>query len=676
MPFLPQVFARQAGSAPPAPGGPQPTPAAAAPSGPPAAWGPPPASGPPAAGPPPAVGPPAPAGNGNQQQKPPSAGPSQQQQQHCWKDPKTGSQVCVWEQDAAKNETKVHDEGGVHDYHESQSSKENDAIVGKVPGTDPAVFLPPGFRPSRASASALEGGQTTYPAGVSSGNSASSSASNVGSPYTSTSAPQSAQTTYPAGASSGNSGSWSGQSQQGKAPDSSSVSEPTASQTSLPTNVLGAGSYLSTAWEWPATSGRPPIPSGGWAGMGWPSQVSSSGPGTAAPSSADSAVSFAPAQPTEPFYLPSEPMGEPSTPTGAVAPPSSSSGIPSSPAQPTDSSVEPSNSAQQWSGTMQDPNNDDATTVFEGKKSDQETGSHDVHSSPGDFSDHSDSHDKEDRVWKAHTGYPDGAGSDMDIHRSSDENKETLHQDKNGTHNLYQTEDDRDSNHIAWSSHPGYGWHPGSGSGQDGPKGLEIQQEEEKHAAEEEHSGKGYYDFESQSETVGSTSVQVGGEDAWEDADEAFAGMRGLIPRSNEGDVVVVVVPAVQGGEPEGEGALATKPVQVVEVVPQQIGRVQLPPLNHTLNGTSASDNSALFPSMVPGKNCTGSSCVSDKMACDAACERNGMTTLIVLGSFFVMVLAGVLCCLLSQLKTSEQRAQRQTSDILEDGRGSRKVGE
>ena len=76
------------------------------------------------------------------------------------------------------------------------------------------------------------------------------------------------------------------------------------------------------------------------------------------------------------------------------------------------------------------------------------------------------------------------------------------------------------------------------------------------------------------------------------------------------------------------------------------------------------------------GKNCTGSSCVSDKMACDAVCERNGMTTLIVLGSFFVMVLAGVLCCLLSQLKTSEQRAQRQTSDILEDGRGSRKVGE
>ncbi|KAI7496980.1 hypothetical protein KC367_g6290 [Hortaea werneckii] len=586
MPFLPQLVARQDGSAPSASGGPPPN-HAAAPSGPPPAWGPPPASGPPSA-----ARPPVNAGSESQQQKPPSAGPSQQQQQqHCWKDPKTGSQVCVWEQKGAKNETKVHDEGDVHDYHESHSSTENDAIVGKVPGTDPAVFLPPDFRPSRASASALEGAQTTYPAGVSSGNAATSSDQSIGSPYASTSALQSAQTTYPAGASSDNSGSWSGQSQQGKAADSSSGSEQSASQTSLPTNVLGAGSYLSTAWAWPATSGRPPIPSGGWAGMGWPSQVSSSGPGTAASSSADSAVSFAPAQPTEPFYLSSEPKGEPSIPTGAGPFPSPSSGVPSSPAQPTDSSVEPSNSSQQWSGTMQEPNGeDDATTVFEGKKSDQETGSHDVHSAPGDFSDHSDSHDKEDRIWKAHTGYPDGAGSDMDIHRSSDENKETLHQDKNGTHNLYQTEDDRDSNHIEWSSHPGYGWQPGSGSGQDGPKGLEIQQEEEKHAAEEEHSGKGYYDFESQSETVGSTSVQLGGEDAWEDADEAFAGMRGLIPRSSEGDVVVVVVPGVAGGEREGEGALAIKPVQVVEVGPQ-IGRVQLPPLNHTLDGSSASDN-------------------------------------------------------------------------------------
>ncbi|KAI7361933.1 hypothetical protein KC336_g21753, partial [Hortaea werneckii] len=183
MPFLPQVFARQGGSAPPASGGPSPPPATA-PSGPPAAWGPPSASGPPSA-----ARPPVNAGSENQQQKPPSAGPPQeQQQQHCWKDPKIGSQVCVWEQNGAKNETKVHDEGGVHDYHESHSSKENDAIVGKVPGTDPAVFLPPGFRPSRASASALEGAQTTYPAGVSSGDSASSSGSSVGSPYTSTSA--------------------------------------------------------------------------------------------------------------------------------------------------------------------------------------------------------------------------------------------------------------------------------------------------------------------------------------------------------------------------------------------------------------------------------------------------------------------------------------------------------
>ncbi|KAI7668276.1 hypothetical protein KC319_g6445, partial [Hortaea werneckii] len=612
MPLLPQVFARQSGSAPPASGGSPPQP----PSGPPPGWVPPAGWGAPsAAGPPPAAGPPVPAGDGNQQ-KPPGP-PQQQQQQHCWKDPKTGSQVCVWEQNGAKNETKVHDEGNAHDYHESHSSKENDAIVGKVPGTDPAVFLPPGFRPSRASASALESAQTTSPAVAEGGNSASSSSPRGGSPSTSTSAPQSAQatypagvssgqsnespvastsapqsaqTTYPAGASSDNTGSWSGQSQQGKSASSSSVSEPAASQTSLPTNVLGAGSYLSTAWAWPATSGRPPIPSGGWAGMGWPSQAASSQPGTAVSSSADSAVSFSPAQPTEPFYLASEPTGEPNAPNGAVASLSSSPAVPSSASQPTGSAVEPNTNSQQWSGTMQSPVDDDnATTVFEGKESDQESGSHDVHSAPNDFSDHSDSHDKEDKVWKARTGYPNGAGSDMDIHRSSDENKETLHQDKNGTHNLYQTEDDRDSNHIAWSSHPGYGWQPGKEGGEEGrPKGLEIQQEEEKHAVEEEHSGKGFYDFQSQSETVGSTSVQVGGEDAWEDADAAFAGMRGLVPRSGEAEVVVVVVPGVveggEGGKGERGDALAiTKPTaQVVAVEPQQNGGVQLPLLNHT----------------------------------------------------------------------------------------------
>ncbi|KAI7284294.1 hypothetical protein KC345_g2362 [Hortaea werneckii] len=594
MPFLPQVFARQGGSAPPASGGSPPQPPSGPPPGwrPPPGWAPPPASGPPpTSGPPPAAGPPAPAGNENQQQKPPSP-PQQQQQQHCWKDPNTGSQVCVWEQNSAKNETKVHDEGNVHDYHESHSSKENDAIVGKVPGTDPAVFLPPGFRPSHASTSALESGQTTSSAVAYGGNSVSSSGQSVGSPDASTSALQGAQTMYPAGASSDDTGSWSGQSQQGKAAGSSSVSEPAASQTSLPTNVLGAGSYLSTAWAWPATSGRPPIPSGGWAGMGWPSQVASSQPVNAASSPADAAVSFSLAQPTEPFYLPSEPTGEPTAPNGAVVSPPSSPAVPSSPSEPTGSAVEPNTNSQQWSGTIQSPNDDDndnATTVFEGKKSDQESGSHDIHFAPNDFSDHSDSHDKEDKVWKAHTGYPNGAGSDMDIHRSSDENKETLHQDKNGTHNLYQTEDDRDSDHIAWSSHPGYGWQPGKEGGEDGPKGLEIQQEEEKHAAEEEHSGKGYYDFQSQSETVGSTSVQVGGEDAWEDADAAFAGMRGLIPRSSEAEVVVVVV---VGEEREGEGALATKPVQVVEVGPQ-VGTVQLPSLNITFNGTSAGDNKA-----------------------------------------------------------------------------------
>ena len=563
----------------------------------------------------------------------------------------------------------------VHDYHESHSSKENDAIVGKVPGTDPAVFLPPGFRPSRASPSALESAQTTYPAGgVSSGASSSSSGQGVGSPYASTSASQSAQKTYPAGASSDNTGSWSGQSQQGNAAGSLSVSEPAASQTSLPTNVLGAGSYLSTAWAWPATSGRPPIPSGGWAGMAWPSQVASSQPGNAASSPANSAVSFSPAQPTEPFYLPSEPTREPSAPNAAVASPSSSPAVPSSPAQPTGSTVEPNTNSQQWSGTVQSPNDDDndnATTVFEGKKSDQESGSHDIHSAPNDFSDHSDSHDKEDKVWKAHTGYPNGAGSDMDIHRTSDEDKETLHQDKNGTHNLYQTEDDRDSDHIAWSSHPGYGWQPGRG-GEEGSKGLEIQQDQEKLAAEEEHSGKGYYDFQSQSETVGSTSVQVGGEDAWEDADAAFAGMRGLIPRSSEAEVVVVVV----GEEREGGGAaLATKPVQVVEVGPQ-VGGVQLPSLNITFNGTSAGENKALLPSMGQGKNCTGSSCVSHK-ACDAACEQNAIWTLTMFGLFVVAVLTGVIYCLASfRLKTSEQHAQRQRSEVLEDGRASTKESE
>ncbi|KAI7315808.1 hypothetical protein KC315_g10965 [Hortaea werneckii] len=623
MPFLPKVFARQGGSAPPASGGPPPPPPLPA-AGPPAGWGPPPgwrpppASGPPpagpppASGPPPAAGPPAPAGNQNQQQKPPAAPQQQQQQQHCWKDPKTGSQVCVWQSHGAKNETKVHDEGDVHDYHESHSSKEDDAVVGKVPGTDPAVFLPPGFKPSHASASTLESAQTTYPAGVSSGTSSSSSGASVSSPSASSSAPQSAQMTYPAGASSGNAGSWSGQSQQGNQGGSSSVSEPTAIESNLPTNVLGAGTYLSTAWAWPAQSGRPPIPSGGWAGMGWPSQGSSSQPGNAASSSISSAVSFSPAQPTEPFYLPSEPTGEPSALSGTVAS-SPSSAVPSSPAQPTGSSVQPSTGSQQWSGTMQGPNNaDDATTVFEGKKSDQESGSHDVHKAPNDFSDHSDSHDKEDEVWKAHTGYPNGAGSDMDIHSSSDENKETLHQDKNGTHNLYQTEDDKDSNHIGWSSHPGYGWQPGRGE-EEGPKGLEIQQDEEKHAAQEEHSGKGFYDFQSQSETVGSTSVQVGGEDAWKDADEAFAGMSGLIPRSEV--TVVVVVPEVEGEERGEEAAAnATKATSVIEVEPQHAG-VQLPLLNHTINGTSGGDNS------LGGHTRTRSMC--DEMLFDHGLDRS-----------------------------------------------------
>ncbi|KAI7159641.1 hypothetical protein KC316_g13679 [Hortaea werneckii] len=585
MPFLPQVFARQGGSVPPASSEAPPQP----PSGPPPpTWGPPPGwRPPPASGPPPAAGPPA-AG------APPASGPppapQQQQQQHCWKDPKTGSQVCVWQSHGAKNETKVHDEGNVHDYHESHSSKENDAIVGKVPGTDPAVFLPPGFKPSRASASTLESAQTTYPAGVSSGTSSSSSGASVSSANASSSAaPQSAQATFPAGASSGNSGSWSGQSQQSNPVGSSSVSGPSASQSSLPTNVLGAGTYLSTAWAWPATSGRPPIPSGGWAGMGWPFQGSSSQPGNAASSSANSMVSFSPAQPTEPFYAPTDSMGKSTAPSGTVASSPSSVG-PSNSVQPTGSSVQPSTGSQQWSGTIQGPNaNDDATTVFEGKNSDEETGSHDVHKAPNDFSDHSDSHNKEDKVWKAHNGYPNGAGSDMDIHSSSDENKEFLHQDMNGTHNLYQTEDDKDSNHIGWSSHPGYGWQPGR-SGEDGPKGLEIQQDEEKHAAQEEHSGKGFYGFQSQSETVGSTSVQVGGEDAWKDADEAFAGMSGLIPRSEV--TVVVVVPEVEGGERgEEAAAVATTAAQVVEVEPQS-GGLQLPLLNHTVNGTSGSDNS------------------------------------------------------------------------------------
>ncbi|KAI7598275.1 hypothetical protein KC346_g14301 [Hortaea werneckii] len=594
MPFLPQVFARQGGSAPPASGGSPPQP----PSGPPPGWGPPAGWGlPSAAGPPPGAGPPVPAGDGSQQ-KPPGP-PQQQQQQHCWKDPKTGSQVCVWEQNGAKNETKVHDEGNVHDYHESHSSKENDAIVGKVPGTDPAVFLPPGFRPSRASTSALESAQTTSPAGVSSEISATSSSPSVGSPYASTSAPQSAQATYPAGVSSGQStespvastsapqsaqttypagassddtGSWSGQSQQGKAAGSSSVSEPARSRE------------------------------------------------------------------MRPLLLPT------------LRP-----AVPPSPSQPTGSTVEPNTNSQQWSGTMQSPTDDDnATTVFEGKKSGHESGSHDVHSAPNDFSDHSDSHDKEDKVWKAHTGYANGAGSDMDIHRSSDENKETLHQDKNGTHNLYQTEDDRDSNHIAWSSHPGYGWQPGRG-GEEGPKGLEIQQEEEKHAAEEEHSGKGYYDFQSQSETVGSTSVQVGGEDAWEDADAAFAGMRGLIPRSGEAEVVVVVVPgAVEGGEggkgEKGDALAITKPTaQVVAVEPQQNGEVQLPLLNHTNHtnhtpkGISASDGNA-FP----------------------------LPTLLFLGLLFVVWLIGLLVSGL-RLEASKQRAERQRSDALEKGKGSGK---
>ncbi|KAI7161086.1 hypothetical protein KC349_g3034 [Hortaea werneckii] len=660
MPFLPQVLARQGGTAPPASDGPPPPPPPAA--GPPAGWGPPPASRPPPASGPPASGPPA--------SGPPSA-PQQQQQQHCWKDPKTGSQVCVWQSHGAKNETKVHDEGNVHDYHESHSSKENDAIVGKVPGTDPAVFLPPGFKPSRASASILESAQTTYPAGVSSGTPSSSSGASVNSPSATSSASQSAQTTYAAGASSGNSGSWSGQSQQGNQGGSSSASGPAASQSSLPTNVLGAGTDLSTAWAWPATSGRPPIPSGGWAGMGWPSQVSSSQPGNAASSSVSSAVSFSPAQPTEAFYAPTESMGKSSAPTGTVASPSFSSVVPSNPAQSTGSSVQPSKSSQQWSGTMQGPNDDDdAMTAFEGKKSDEETGSHDVHKAPNDFSDHSDSHHKEDKVWKAHTGYPIGAGSDMDIHSSSDENKEFLHQDKNGTHNLYQTEDDKDSNHIGWSSHPGYGWQPGR-SGEEGPKGLEIQQDEEKHAAQEEHSGKGFYDFQSQSETVGSTSVQVGGEDAWKDADEAFAGMSGLIPRSEV--TVVVVVPEVEGEERgEEAAAVATKATSVVEVEPKKAG-LQLPLLNHTINGTSSGDNSTLLGPMGPGMKCIGTFCVSDKAweairAQDSCAER----CILIMGFFLIMGLIGALyCCGCIRPQASERRARMQRSgDALETGKG------
>ncbi|GAB1744747.1 hypothetical protein NU219Hw_g2421t1 [Hortaea werneckii] len=670
MPFLPQVFARQGGPAPSASGGPPPPP----PSGPsPPASGPPAAGPPPASGTPPASGPPAPADNQNQQQKPPPGPQQQQQQQHCWKDPKTGSQVCVWQQHGAKNETKVHDEGNVHDYHESHTSKEDDAVVGKVPGTDPAVFLPPGFRPSRASASAVESVRTTSssPAGVSSATAVSSSGASVTSPNASSSAaPQSAQTTYPAGASSDKTGSWSGQSQQGNQGSSSSVSEPPASQSSLPTNVLGAGTYLSTAWMWPAESGRPPIPSGGWAGVGWPSQVSSSEPNNAASSSVSSAVSFSPAQPTEPFYLPSEPTGEPNAPTGTVASPSSSSVVLSSPSQPTESSVQPSTGSQGWSGTMQGPkNDDDATTVFEGKKSDEETGSHDVHKAPNDFSDHSDSHDKEDKVWKAHTGYPNGAGSDMDLHSSSDDNKETLHQDKNGTHSLYQTEDDRDSKHIGWSSHPGYGWQPGR-SGEDGPKGLEIQQEEETHAAEEEHSGEGFYDFQSQSETVGSTSVQVGGEDAWEDADAAFAGMTGLIPRS-EGEVVVVI-PEVEGREGEGEvAAVATKAVQVVEVEAQN-GGVQLPLLNHTVNGTSGNVTGALLPPVVSGTICIGTFCVSDK-AWEAISAPNpcAKRCLVIMGFFLIMGLTtGLYHCCCPRLKASGRRVRRQKSDALETEKG------
>lgn len=398
--------------------------------------------------------------------------------------------------------------------------------------------------------------------------------------------------------------------------------------------------------------------------MGWPSQVSSSQPGNAA-SSVSSEVSFSPAQSTEPFYLPSEPTRGPNAPTGTVASPSSSSVVPS---QPTGSSVQPSNGSQQWSGTMQGPNDNDATTVFEGKKSDEETGSHDVHKAPNDFSDHTDSHDKEDKVWKAHTGYPNGAGSDMDIHRSSDDNKETLHQDKNGTHNLYQTEDDRDSNHIGWSSHPGYGWQPGRG-GEDGPKGLEIQQDEEKHAAEEEHSGKGFYDFHSQSETVGSTSVQVGGEDAWKDADEAFAGMRGLIPRSEV--TVVVVVPEIEDGEREGEDTLATKAAPVVEVEPQNAG-VQLPLLNHTINGTAGSDNSTFLAPMAPGMKCIGTFCVSDKAweairAQDPCAER----CFLIMGFILIMGLIGALyCCCSLRPKASERRVRRQRSDALETGNG------
>ncbi|EMC98313.1 hypothetical protein BAUCODRAFT_420370 [Baudoinia panamericana UAMH 10762] len=173
-------------------------------------------------------------------------------------------------------------------------------------------------------------------------------------------------------------------------------------------------------------------------------------------------------------------------------------------------------------GTFKD---DQGSTVFEGKTDHQAAGSQDVHSAPGDYSNHSNdtSHDAGD--FKSFTtGNGDGSQSQSSGHFVTDNFDQDLTQVKGGVFDHDQFNASKTVGELRF----------GEATPQKGNNSYSAGFSYESKHQLEEHKGDGTYDFKEQTAHHGKVGINQEGQ-PFPDADEAFEEMFGTLGKLSGG---------------------------------------------------------------------------------------------------------------------------------------------
>ncbi|KAK5114389.1 hypothetical protein LTR85_010211 [Meristemomyces frigidus] len=154
------------------------------------------------------------------------------------------------------------------------------------------------------------------------------------------------------------------------------------------------------------------------------------------------------------------------------------------------------------------------STVFEGKKADDEEASQDIHrEGNSEYEDHQSSSDHSSQDWRSQFQVPNRKGS-LAVHSADDDKNESLvHSTDDGVKDVTETNSDHDAGSLEYADSNSHN------------NTLKVAWDHQSSEEKEEHTSPedgGVWDFHDETDSSTTASIQLSGPAAWKTADEAY----------------------------------------------------------------------------------------------------------------------------------------------------------